>query len=168
MAASTRNSFIIKGSRSKAQVCRKPCFRCYLGLRLSIRLGVRDHVGQGLVLCFVSYSHFGCVKRARRRPSYHLPSVPFAHLYGARPEQASLLLAFLLNLPPLWRAAGAGQLIVALLLHIARGPSGPAYHCLAAPHSTRLAASGPAYHCLAAPHSARPERASLPLPCCST
>ena len=113
---------------------------------------------------------FGCVKRARRRPSYHLPSVPFAHLYGSRPEQASLLLAFLLNLPPLWRAARAGQLIVAcllnlaplwraaragqliiaLLLHIARGPSGPAYHCLAAPHS------------------ARPERASLSLPCCST
>ena len=28
--------------------------------------------------------------------------------------------------------------------------------------------SGPAYHCLAAPHSARPERASLSLPCCST
>ena len=30
------------------------------------------------------------------------------------------------------RAARAGQLIIALLLHIARGPSGPAYLCLAA------------------------------------
>ena len=32
MAASARKSFIFEGSRSKAQVCRKPCFRCYLGL----------------------------------------------------------------------------------------------------------------------------------------
>ena len=31
-----------------------------------------------------------------------------------------------------------------------------------------FAGSGPAYHCLAAPHSTRPERASLSLPCCST
>ena len=88
------------------------------------------------------------MKIARRRPNYHLPSVPFAHLNGARPERASLLLAFLLNLPPLWRAARegqlivacllnlpplwhaarAGQLIIALLLHIARGPSGPVCH----------------------------------------
>ena len=57
-----------------------------------------------------------------------LPSVPFAHLHGARPKRASVLLAFLLNLPPLWRAVRAGQLIIALLLHIARGPSWPAYH----------------------------------------
>ena len=87
----------------------------------------------------------------RRRPSYHLPFVSFAHLYGvrperanfslpfcsifpcygARPEQASLSFAFLLNLPPFWRAARAGQLISALLLFIERGPSGPAYHCKA-------------------------------------
>ena len=53
--------------------------------------------------------------------------------------------------------------------------SGPAYHCLAAPHSAAQAGqlifalllhiargpSGPAHHCLAAPHSPRPERASL-------
>ena len=41
-----------------------------------------------------------------------LPSVPFAHLYGARPERASLLLAFLLNLSPLRCAVRAGQLII--------------------------------------------------------
>ena len=61
----------------------------------------------------------------RRRPSYHLPFVSFAHLYGARPsgpacrlpfcsicpgydarpERASLSFACLLSLPPLWRAA---------------------------------------------------------------
>ena len=76
----------------------------------------------------------------RRRPSYHLPFVSFAHLYGARlgrasfslpfcpifprygarPERASLSFAFLLNLPPFWRAARASQLINALLLYRAR------------------------------------------------
>ena len=89
---------------------------------------------------------FGCVKRARRRPNFHLPSVPFAHLYGARPEQASLLLAFrnsaqfapamargpsgpayLALLLPLARGR-AGQLIIALLPHIARCSRGAAYH----------------------------------------
>ena len=46
----------------------------------------------------------------RRRPSYHLPFVSFTHLYGARPERASFSLPFC----PI----------------MARGPSGPAYHCL--------------------------------------
>ena len=113
-------------------------------------LGVRDRAGLGLFYDLSPIPIFGCVNRARRRPSYDLPSVPFAHLCGAWPEQASLLVAFLLNLPPLWRAARAGQLIVALLLHIVRGLSGPAYHCLAAPNS------------------AWPKRASLSSSCCST
>ena len=84
----------------------------------------------------------------RRRPSYHLPLVSFAHLYGARPErasfslpfcpffprygarpeQASLSFALLLNLPPFWRGGRAGQLMNALLLFKERGPSGPADH----------------------------------------
>ena len=48
-----------------------------------------------------------------RQPSYHLPFVSFAHLYDARPEWASFSLPF-------------GQ----FSLVMARGPSGPAYHCL--------------------------------------
>ena len=51
--------------------------------------------------------------------------------------------------PPLWSTAWAGQLIPCLSAQfapaVARGPSGPAYRCLAAPHSSR------------------PERASLSL-----
>ena len=85
----------------------------------------------------------------RRRPSYHSPFVSFTHLYGARPEQASFSLPFC----PIWRAARAGQLIIALLLHIARGLSGPAHHCLAAPHSARPERASLSF--------ARPERASL-------
>ena len=57
-----------------------------------------------------------------RRPSSHLPFVSFAHLYGARPEWASLSFALLFNLPPFWRTARAGQLINALLLFIEHSP----------------------------------------------
>ena len=60
-----------------------------------------------------------------------------------RPERASLSFAVLLYLPPLWRAAyprsesSVGTpVIICLLFHLptfmARGPSGPAYHCLSA------------------------------------
>ena len=58
--------------------------------------------------------------------SAHFPPPP--PLYGTQPKQASWSFAFLLNLPPFWRAARAGQLINALLLFIECGPSGPAYH----------------------------------------
>ena len=52
-------------------------------------------------------------KRAlRRRPSYHLPFVSFAHLYGGWPEWASLSFAFLRTCY-LWTAAWAGQLVIA-------------------------------------------------------
>ena len=93
----------------------------------------------------------------RRRPSYHLPFVSFAHLYGARPEWASLSFAFLLNLPPLWHAARAGQLIACLSAQfapvMARSPKGPAYRCLAAVYTARLKRASLSF--------ARPERASL-------
>ena len=60
-----------------------------------------------------------------------------------RPERASLSFAFLLSLPPLWRAARprsessvGDPVIICLLFHLptfmARGPSGPAYYCLSA------------------------------------
>ena len=122
-----------------------------------------------------------CSERAlRRRPCYFLPFVSFAHLYGARPEgasfslpfcpifprfgaRASLSLPFLLNLPPLWRAALPrsersvnGPVIICLLFHLpifmALGSSGPAFHCLSAQFSPVVARglSGPAYHCLSA------------------
>ena len=101
-------------------------------------------------------------RELRRQPSYHLPFVSFAHLYGAWPERASFSLPFcpifprygarpegaflsliLCNLPPLWRAARprskrsvGGQVIICLLFllltFMARGPSGPAFHCLSA------------------------------------
>ena len=98
----------------------------------------------------------------RRRPSYHLPFVSLTHLYGARPERASFSLPFC----PI----------------MARGPSGPAYHCFsvqfapvrrtARPRSERSVGSpviicllfhlptfmargpsGPAFHCLSAQFS---------------
>ena len=60
-----------------------------------------------------------------------------------RPERACLSFAVLLYLPPLWRAARprsessvGDPVIICLLFHLptflARGPSGPAYHCLSA------------------------------------
>ena len=60
-----------------------------------------------------------------------------------RPERACLSFAVLLYLPPLWRAACprsessvGDRVIICLLFHLrtfmARGPSGPAYHCLSA------------------------------------
>ena len=44
-----------------------------------------------------------------------MPFVSFAHLYGAWPERASFSLPFCPIFPPLWRAARAGQLIIAFL-----------------------------------------------------
>ena len=65
----------------------------------------------------------------RRRPSFHLPFVSFTHLFGAQPERARFSLPFC----PI----------------MARGPSGPAYHCLSAQFSPVMVrgSSGPAYHC---------------------
>ena len=97
----------------------------------------------------------------RRRPSYHLP---FTHLYCARPERAGFSLPFC----PI----------------MARGPSGPAYHCLSVQFAPAMARgpsseralrrrpviicllfrlptfmarcpSGPAIHCLSAQFSPR-------------
>ena len=74
----------------------------------------------------------------RRRRSYHLPFVSFAHLYGARPEWASLSCSFLLYLPLLWhgaspeRASVGDPVVICLLFPLptvmAHGPGGPAYH----------------------------------------
>ena len=166
----------------------------------------------------------------RRRPSYHLPFVSFAHLYSARPfvargpsvaayhclsalfapvmargpssERAlrrrpsyhlpfcfifqplwravragQLIIAFLLNLPPFWRAerprsesSVGGTVIVCLIFELPtfmkRGPSGPAYHCLSGQFSPIMApgSSEPAsrlHFCsICSQYSARPERAS--------
>ena len=73
-----------------------------------------------------------------RRPSYHLPFVSFAHLYGARPERASFSLPFC----PIFPRYGAWP-----------ERAGPAY---------RLP------FCSICPRfGARLERASLSMPCCS-
>ena len=105
-----------------------------------------------------------------------MPFVSFAHLFGARAERASfslpfcpivargagqLIIAFLCNLPPLWRAACprsecsvGSPVIICLLFHLptfmARGPSGPAFHCLFAQFYSIMVRgpSRPAYHCL--------------------
>ena len=60
-------------------------------------------------------------------PAFNCLSAQFSPLWRAA-EQASWSFAFLLNLPPFWCAARAGQLLNALLLFIECGPSGPAYH----------------------------------------
>ena len=73
----------------------------------------------------------------RRRHSYHLLFCFICPPYGARPERASLLFAFSLNLPPLWRTA----------------QSGPAYHCLATLYRARPERASLSF--------ARPEPASL-------
>ena len=87
-----------------------------------------------------------------------------------RPERASLSFAFLLYLPPLWRAARprsessvGDPVIICLLFHLptfmARGPSGPAYHCLClseqfapvmarGPSSSERSVGGPVIICL--------------------
>ena len=93
------------------------------------------------------------------RPSYHLPFVSFAHLYGAWPKWGSFSLPFC----PI----------------MAHGPSGPAYHCLSAqfapgpvmargPSSERALRRQPSYHfpfvSVAHLYGARPERASFSLP----
>ena len=82
------------------------------------------------------------------------------------PERACLSFAVLLYLPPLWRAARprsesfvGDAVIICLLFHLptfmARGPSGPAYHCLSAqfapvmargPSSERALRRRPSYH----------------------
>ena len=85
--------------------------------------------------------------------------VSLAHLYGARPELASFSLPFC----PI----------------MARGPSGPAYHCLSVrfapvmahgPSSERALRRQPSYHLpfvsFAHLYGARPERASFSLPFC--
>ena len=106
-----------------------------------------------------------------------------------RPERACLSFAVLLYLPPLWRAARprsersvGDPVIICLLFHLptfmARGPSGPAYHCLSAqfaplwrgPSSERALRRRPSYHLpfvsLTNLYGARPERASFSLPFC--
>ena len=60
-------------------------------------------------------------------PAYRLPFCSICPRYGQRPEWASLSLAFLFNLLPLWCAARAGQFIIAWLLYTQCGPRGPAY-----------------------------------------
>ena len=60
--------------------------------------------------------------------------------------------------------ARASQFIIALLLHIACGPSRPAFFALLLHIACGL--NGPAHHCLATPHSARPEHASLSYSLC--
>ena len=87
------------------------------------------------------------------RPSCHLPFDSFAHLYGTRPERASLSFAFLLNLPPFMRTARAGQLINALLLFIEsrpadhlRGPSGQ-FNFFLPVQSSRLIDAGVSVSC---------------------
>ena len=108
---------------------------------------MRDRVGLGLVLWFVSYSHFWLCEKGS--------------------QTAQLSFAFCSICPPLWSAASAGQLIACLSAqfapNMARDPSGPAFRCLSAQFAPIMACgpSGPAFHWLAAPHSVRPERASL-------
>ena len=89
-----------------------------------------------------------------RRPCYHLPFVSFAHFYGARAKRASLSFAFLLNFPPLWRTARAGQLAACLPLWRAvrarseRSAGGPVISCF-------YASSAPCLSALFAPVMAR-------------
>ena len=105
-----------------------------------------------------------------------------------RPERASLSFAFLLYLPPLWRAArprsesSVGDPVIICLLFplttfMARGPSGPAYHCLSAQFQPLWRAArpwrersvgGPVIICLLFHflYGARPERASFSSPFC--
>ena len=124
----------------------------------------------------------------RRQPSYHLPFVSYAHLYGAQPERASFslpfcpifprygarpewaslslpsvqfapvmargpsseralrrrpsyYLPFVFSYPPLWRAARAGQLIIAFLCNF------PPLWRTARPRSER-SVGGPVIICL--------------------
>ena len=87
----------------------------------------------GFMICLLILI-FGCVKRAQPKR---------ASLSFARPKRARLSFAFLLYLPPLWRAArpqsecSVGSPVIICLLFrlptlLARGPSGPAHHCLSA------------------------------------
>ena len=79
-------------------------------------------VGGPVIIC--RCFHLPTLFGARpERANFSLPFCPVFPRSGARPEQASLSFAVLLNLPPFWCTARAGQLINALLLFIARGPS---------------------------------------------
>ena len=85
-------------------------------------------------------------------PAYRLPFCSICSCYGAQPKLASLSLAVLPNLLPLWRAA-----------------SRPAYHCLPAEYTARLERESLSFavlpNLLPLWHAAR--AASLSLPCCS-
>ena len=125
-------------------------------------------------ICPVMARSLSSERALRRRTSYHLPYVSFAHLYVARPEQASISFAFLLCVPILWHTAHprsersvGGQVIIRLLFHLptvmARGWEGQLIICLAAlcgarPERASLSSARPKRASLSFP---RPERASL-------
>ena len=113
-----------------------------------------------------------------------MPFVSFAHLYGALPERASFSLPFCPIFTPLWRAARAGQLIIAFLRNLpplwraarprsGRSVGGPGIICLLFHLPTFMARgpSRPAFNCLSAqfsPVMARgPSRPAYRLPFCS-
>ena len=113
----------------------------------------------------------------RRRPSYHLPFVSFAHLYGTRPERASFSLPFC----PIFPRYGAWPERARLSLPSAsfapvtrdgarprseRSVGDPVIICLLF-HLPTFMACGPAFHCLFCPiftrYGAWPKQASLSL-----
>ena len=102
-----------RGPSSERELRRRPSDQLPL-VSFAHLYGARPRrVSLSLPFCAICpvMAHGPSLERALcRRPSYHLPFVSFAHLYGARPEQASFSLPFC----PI----------------MARGPSGPAYHCL--------------------------------------
>ena len=89
-------------------------------------------------------------------PAFHCLS---AQLWRAA-RAGQLIITFVCNLPPLWRAARprsersvGSPVIICLLFYLptfmARGPSVPPFHCLSAQVSPVMARgpNGPAYHC---------------------
>ena len=98
----------------------------------------------------------------RRQPSYHLPFVSFAHLYGARPERASFSLPFC----PIFPRYGARPEQASLSL-----PSVQFVSVMACgPSSERALRRQPSYHLpfvsFTHLYGARPKRASFSLHFC--
>ena len=115
------------GGRPKQSSLSLPfCAICPPLLRVACPRSERSVAGPVIFCLLFNLPTF--VAHGSSGPAFHCLSAHFLPRYGARPERASLSFVFLLNLPPFWHMARAGQLINALLLFVERGPSGPVYH----------------------------------------